>query len=286
MKFTMLAAGMLFATGAAAQIDSREGIALQNQILELRQQMQSLQQLQVQAGGAPPPPAQVDTQAPQGEGAAPGQSDVVAQLLVRVTSLEEEVRTLRGRVEELNNQQQRDHDDLAKQIGDLAFKLNQGAAPAGTPAPDGTTTFPADQPPAAPAPEKKPPPPHRTAEQALKVGGAALARRDYATAQSAAQEVLALGRGPRAADAQLLLARAQAGQHDYKAAAASYYTVYKAAPKSPRGGDALIGAANALNGMGNAKLACLTLTKFGAEFPHPDSAQRQAAAAARRRAGC
>jgi len=294
MKLTTLAAAcLLFATDAAAQIDSREGIALQNQILELRQQLQSLQQLQVQAGGPPPPAAPVDNQAtpyagaPQGQ--SPGSGDVVAQLLVRVSSLEEEVRTLRGRVDDLANQQQRDHDDLAKQIGDLAFKLNQSAAgaapPPGAPAADGTMSVPAvsgDTPPPALAP----PAPRRTAEQALKIGGAALARRDYPAAQAAAQEVLALGRGPRAADAQLLMARAQSGQHDYKGAAASYYLVYKAAPRSPRGGDALIGVANALTGMGDSKTACATLVKFGAEFPHQDTAQRQAAAAARKRARC
>jgi TolA-binding protein len=298
MKLTTLAAAfMLVATSAAAQIDSREGIALQNQILELRQQMQALQQLQVQAGGAPPAPAPApaDTPADSSQAGSPGQGDVVAQLLVRVSTLEEEVRTLRGRVEELSNQQQRDHDDITKQIGDLAFKLNQGAAGAtpGAPspdaaAPDGTLTVPGDQPlPAAP-PAAKPTPaaPHRTPEQSLKLGSAALARRDYAAAQAAAQDVLALGRGPRASDAQILLARAQAGQHDYKGAAASYYAVYKAAPKSPRGGDALIGVANAFTGMGDGKHACLTLVKFGAEFPHPDGAQRQAAAGARKRAGC
>ena len=123
--------GAPIALPALAQIDSREGIALQNQILELRQELQNLQQLQSQAGGQPtmaPPPVQQDQ---GGQQAAP--NDVVASLVVRVSALEEQMRSLQGRISEVANTEQHDHDDLAKQIGDLAFKLGQGAPPAGAP---------------------------------------------------------------------------------------------------------------------------------------------------------
>ncbi len=287
---------------AQSQVDSREGIALENEILELRQQLQQtqqqmagLQQLQAQAGGAAVPAPVPEGEAPPpvaAAGAAP--SDVVAQLLVRVSALEEQVRTLKGSVDELSNTQQRDHDDLTKQIGDLAFKVNPGAAAPGAgpaPAPDagaagepGTSSVPADMFPTAPAPA--PPAPHRTPEQMLKLGQAALARRDYDAAASAAEGVLALGPGPRAADAQYLLAHAEAGKHDYKTAAASYFAVYKASPRSTRGAESLIGVANAFLGMGDKPHACQTLVKFGAEFPHPDAALRGAAVSVRKRAGC
>jgi TolA-binding protein len=287
------------ATSAWAQVESREGIALENEILELRQQlqqvqaqMQGLQQLQVQAG-----PPQVAAPVPEGEGQPPppvasgAPTDVVAQLLVRISALEEQVRALQGRVDELSNTQQHDHDDLAKQIGDLAFKLN-GAAPGGTnpgaPAnagPAGTVeTVPGDLAPAPPPPS--PPPARRTPEQALKLGQAALARRDYDAAAAAAQEVLSAGRGPRTADAQYLLAHAEAGKHDYKAAAASYYAVYKASPRSVRAAESLIGVANAFLGLGDKPHACETMVKFGAEYPHPDAALHGAAASVRKRAGC
>ena len=290
----------LGASPAFAQMDSREAIGLQNEILELRQQMSQLQQFQTQATGG----GQSSLPPPMPEGGAPvsgASGDVVAQLVVRVSNLEEELRALGGRVSELENAEHRDHDELAKQIGDLAFKLGQGgAAPAsagaGGPGPSGELTPPQGgdaqpgmdlgytPPPSAPqsAPPASPPvPAHRTAELALKQGSAALARRDYAGAEAAAREVLALGHGPRLVDA-----RAQAGQHQYKEAAANYYGVYKANPRAPRAAEALLGVSNALIGLGNTAPACQALAKLGAEFPKPEAYVRAGVVSAKKRAAC
>src|SRR5579872_6114181 len=83
---------------AWAQLETREAIALQNQIMELRQQVQNLQD-QAGRGGTP---------TNLGRGAYPppstGSSDLVAQLLSRVDALEEQVRQLRGRIDETENQ--------------------------------------------------------------------------------------------------------------------------------------------------------------------------------------
>jgi TolA-binding protein len=235
---------------ALAQVESREGITLQNEILELRQQMANLQQL----GNQAVPPSQSNLGPPEQEGGPPpgyagGSGDAVAQLTVRVSALEEQVRTLEGRITELENTEHHDHDDLTKQIGDLAFKVGQGGAPAGEGAPaPGPDTLP---PPgaagtvpsvgddgaglAAPRQPRQPAiPPHRPPELALKQGNAALARRDYAAAEAAAREVLAMGHGAHTADANFLLAHAQAGQHQYQQAAATYYSIYKANPRTPR----------------------------------------------------
>lgn len=272
---------------ALAQIESREGIALQNQILELRQELQQLQQLQSQATGQPMAPPPQDAPAPPAEGAS---SDVVASLVVRVSALEEQMRNLQGRISDLANTEQHDHDDLAKQIGDLSFKLGQGAPPAGgspdpgmsAPPPAGSGMNLGAPPPPPPAPL----PTHRTAELALKQGNAALARRDYVAAEAAAREVLAAGHGPHGPDGQYLLARAQMGQHDYKASAASFYSVYKASPRSPRGAEGLLGVANALAGMSDTVDACQAVAKFNAEFPRPEPGLRAQAASVRKRAGC
>ncbi len=273
-----------------AQLESREAIELHNQILELQQEISQLQQLPSQANlgqsSLPPPEPEGGGPPPQAGGA---NGDVVAQLVVRVSALEEQMRTLEGRVSELENAEHRDHDDLAKQIGDLAFKLGQGpaAAAAGSgAAPEagglggsGVTMTPsvAPPPPATPA--------RRTPEMALKQGSAALARRDYPAAEAAAREVLALGHTPRSADASFLLARAEAGQHQYKDAAATFFGVYKANPKSPRSAEALLGVANSLVGLNNMPLACQALAKLAAEFPREDAAVRAGAASVRKRAG-
>ena len=274
---------------AHAQIDSREGIALHNEILELRQQMSQLQQMQSEAAGgggqsALPPPS------PEGGPVGPGPSgDAVASLVVRVATLEEQLRGLEGRISEVENAQHRDHDELSKQIGDLAFKLGQGGAPAASAPPGAELPPSAGMEPGTPAATLVPGVPaplHRAPELALKQGNAALARRDYAGAEAAAREVLASGRGPRLGDAAFLLARAQAGQHEYKDAAASFYGVYKTSPRGTRGAESLLGVANALIGMGDMVPACQAVAKVSAEFPRPEAYVRAGVASARKRAGC
>ena len=60
-----------------------------------------------------------------------GGGDLVAQLLSRVDALEEQVRQLRGRIDETQNQVQRQGADLGKRIEDMAFQTQnpQGGAP-------------------------------------------------------------------------------------------------------------------------------------------------------------
>ena len=91
---------------------------MQNQILELRRQMQALQDQSDRGGGSP---------TYLGRGAYPpaatrGGGDLVAQLLSRVGSLEEQVRQLRGRIDETQNQVQRQGAELGKRIEDMAFQ--------------------------------------------------------------------------------------------------------------------------------------------------------------------
>ena len=225
---------------------------------------------QVQSSLAPPQ----NEQAPPYQQQGGGSGDTAAQLVVRVGALEEQNRTLQGRVDDLTNQLQRDHDDLTKQIGDLAFKVGQGPASGGS-QPAETVT-------AAPRAPAAPPPARRTPEMALREGNAALARRDYAAAATAAREALA-GRSPRGTDAQFLLARAEAGQHDYKQAAADFYQAYNHAPRSPTAPVALLGVANTLIALNDSRDACQALSKLSAEFP---GAQKAGVASARKRAGC
>src|SRR5690348_11011047 len=109
-----------------AQMESREGIALQNQILELRRQVQALQQ-QLAAGGGPTAEA-----SPYPQVIAPGGSnETVAQLVARVGALEESMRSLRGRVEEIANAVRQQGADLSKRIDDLAFQVEHPQAGGG-----------------------------------------------------------------------------------------------------------------------------------------------------------
>lgn len=121
----------------------------------------------------------------------------------------------------------------------------------------------------------------------MQEGNAALARRDYGVAEATAREVLSGGKGgPRAGDAQFLLAQALMGKRDYPGAAVAYDDAYNRSRTGSRAPDALLGLANALAGLNDRANACGALDKLRTEFPAPRPNVREAAAAARGRSGC
>jgi TolA-binding protein len=278
MRFAVPAvvvATLFLITPARAQIDSREGIALQNQIYQLRQE---LQQVQNRSGnGAPPAPAY------QPQPQSSGGNDLVAQLLTRVDALEEQVRQLRGRIDETQNQVQQMQLDLNKKIDDLGFQMTSQAGQTAPPPPAGQSL----QPPPLPSASPRPAAP-RTPEVAMQEGFAALARHDYPAAEAIAKEVLANRTSPRAYDAKLLLAQALQGERQYPQAAVAYDDVYNLSRKGSHAQDALLGLANALASIQppEKRAACDTLARLNADFPQPRPEIREAAAATAQKAAC
>jgi TolA-binding protein len=271
---------------AAAQMQSREGIALQNQILELQHEIQTLAQRGGGGGygGYPAPAAGY----PPGAGASAATSDITARLLTRVDALESAVRELRGQVEQLNNQVQQQTAQLGKRIDDLQFQVQNPATPAAPARAPAAAASPAPSrqaagPPATPAP---PAPGRRTPELSLQEGDAALARHDYAAAEQSARAVLANRASPRAYDAQFLLAEALMGQRQYSQAAIAYDDAYNRQKKGAHAPEALLGLADALVAINEKRAACDTLTKLHAEFPNPRGDLRDRAAQAGKRAAC
>jgi TolA-binding protein len=304
------------APGAWAQVDSREGIALQNEIYQLRSQVQQLQSQQGGGGGSYQP-------APRISG---NTSDLVTQLLTRVDNLEDQVRQLRGTVEQLQNQSQQQSLDLNKKIDDLKFQLGQGsgvpqtqgAVPMGAAPNQGLpgsgyqgsppTNYQPQAYPASPQPgyltppqpgqtPSPPPPPQpalpparpnapRTPEIAMQDGNAALARRDYAAAESAAREVLANRTSPRAYDAKLLLAQALEGEKQFPQAAVAFDDAYNWSRKGSHAQDSLIGLASALTAIKEDKAACDTIGRLRSDFPQVRPDLRPAVTAAAQKAGC
>ena len=280
-------------------VATREGIALSNQIAELRRDLQDLRE-QISRGGGSSGGAY---SALGGYRAAPAQaatggSDLTAQLLQRVSELEDEVRRLHGRVDEADNARQRQSEDLQKQIADLNFKLDGAGGGAGSGGGGsgggglGGGTRPHSPPPpllvppAAPVPAAPGVPARRPAELALHEGNAALARRDYAAAEAAAREVLAGPKTPHLADANFLLAQAMAGRRDWARAAVAYGDAYDRGKPGPRAADALVGLAVSLTNLNDKKSACQALDKLRVEFPNPRPDLRDSAVAARQHAGC
>ena len=272
-------ATLLLASAAPvlAQVDSREGIALQNQIYQLRQELRGLQDQLARGGGGSSRPSAYA--APQQQS---GGNELLAQLLTRVDALEEQVRQLRGRIDETQNQMQRHNDDLSKRIDDLAFQMS---VPAGAKPAAGSTAGPAPATTPPPAPPARPAGP-RTPEAALQEGNAALARRDYTAAEASAREVLSNRTSPRAYDARLLLAQALTGQRQYAQAAIAYDDTYTSSRKGNHAQDALLGLANSLTAINEKKAACDTLGRLRTEFPQPRADVATGATAAAQKAGC
>jgi TolA-binding protein len=271
---------------AVAQIDSREGIALQNQIYQLRQELRAVEDQAARGGSGPrqptyaPPPQQLG-----------GGNDLLAQLLTRVDALEEQVRQLRGRIDETQNQMQRQNDDLSKRVDDLAFQVSpQGGQPSGSgrlaASPGGGQGPAPTQPVSPPPPRQAAPSGPRAPELALQEGNAALTRRDYPAAEAAAREVLANRTSPRAYDAQFLLAQALAGERQYPQAAVAYDDVYNRARTGSHAQDARLGLASSLTAINEKKAACDVLSRMPGEFPRlrPDISAGMTATA--QKAGC
>ncbi len=295
---------ILVATGgsARAQLESREAISLQNQILELRHELEQSQN----AGGAPvAPPVSGRGGSPGDQSGAGGDpTGLTPQLLDRVQTLEGQVRDLRGELDQLSNQVQQQNAALSKQVGDLGFAVQQahGGVGAASPPAGGAPSQELDADPGAdqggapgsapgvPASAGRPqvpaPPVHRTPEATLAAGNAAVARRDYAGAEADARSVLAGPRSPRQVDAQFLLGQSLAGQRQYQQAAVAYYDAYNRSPRSGRAPDALLGVSASLLAVGDKPSACQALAKLHAEFPSPAPRARNAYFALRGRAGC
>ena len=271
---------------AHAQAESREGIYLQNQILQLRQELEGLRR---SGGGGSGLAAPV----PRGGGGAAPSGELLSQILERVGALEEELRRMRGRLDETEFRNRQLGQAVEKLQGDVDFRFQQlegggggrqrgggggSAAVEPAPAPRPTSPPPQPRPPAEPGP--------RTPERAIAEGQAALNRREYAAAEAAAREALAARNSPRVADAQMLLADALAGKRDHAGAALAYNDAYTRARTSPRAPDALLGLANSFTVLGHKREACDTLDDLRSNFPNLRPPQAERAAETRRRAGC
>ncbi len=265
---------------APLRAQTREEIEQRNQQLE--QQYQSEQPPPSNLAPATPYGGSGDAEAPRRGGSAPG---LTSQLLSRVQVLEDQVRSERGRIDDLTNQMQRQDADLSKQISDLQFKLGQGgASAAASPTSGGSGSLEAPRAAAPPADAERAL--RRTPERALQQGNAALARRDYPAAESAAREVLAAGASPRANDAQFLLAQSESGQGRHQQAAADFYDAYNRSPRSGRAPAALLGVATSLLALNDTRDACQAIAKIDAEFPNLSPSIHRAVVGTRARAGC
>lgn len=252
----------------AQDVSSREGLALQNQILALKQQLDQVQS----AGGSGALAAPSTVSAPSGG----SNGDLTAQLLERVNTLEQQQREMRGEIDQLTNDLQKQTAALSKQVSDAQFAMQNGGGGGAAAAAPATT---AETVAASPAKATTP-------DALLAAGKTALKQRDYTTAYDNAEAALKNAKGNFKVDAQFLLAQSLAGQKQYRQSAVAYYDAYRQAPKSARAPDALLGVSASLLAMGDKKAACQALGKLKSEFPTPAPRVARAAESYTAKGGC
>lgn len=281
-----------FASAQAQMISSREGIALENQILELRQQMQAMQQGGGNGGSALGAPA------PQAPGESGGASAaLLPNMLQQVQTLTDEVQSLRGRVDTLEHEVATQHDQLNQELGDLKFQMGQNGQGGGQGAPTGQNgTLPPGQPgggtlgtmPASP----EHPPQHPAAahpalrpEASLTAARRALGARQYQAAEADARAVIAhQGKNAGGGAAELTLGDALSRQGKHQEAAIAYDDAYNANRRGKQAPDALLGLANSLTALHQNQEACATLGSLTGQSSSAGLASR--VRLARQRAHC
>lgn len=200
-------------------------------------------------------------------------NELVTRLLERVSSLEGQVRTLRGDVDQLTNQVHQDEANTSKQLSDMQFAQQEASA---------------HHVPAKVAPQNdshKAPP--LTAAENLQKGSAALKAHHYAEAERHAREALQTAHSSSGkTEAQFLLAQALAGQKSYRQAAVAYYDTYSKNPQSKRAPEALLGVSGAMLGLNNKPAACEALQRLKHEFPNASERVKASEKVFRSRASC
>jgi TolA-binding protein len=121
----------------------------------------------------------------------------------------------------------------------------------------------------------------------LHTAQAALARHDYATAETNAKAVLANTKSSAEGyKAQYILAQSLAGQNRPSDAAIAYDNAYNRDRTGPYAPGSLLGLANALTDIQQASAACDTLASLNSQFPTPPAGMGPSIQAAEKRANC
>jgi len=286
--FALTAFAVLLPLGAAhgqPLVQSQEGIALQNEILQLQQQVQQLQGNGGSAlgGGNAPAPS-----SDNGGGAAPA-NGLVASLVTQVQQLQSQVQDLSGKVDELQNQVNTQHDATEKEIGDLKFQMTNGAAPAAAPAAAGAQAAASAAAPQSLAASSPPPaaaaasPPKAALKDALTAYG----KHDYAGAAALAQSIVSKNKSaPEAYRAQYLLAQSLSAQGKSQDAAIAYDDSYNMNRTGSYAPQSLLGLAGSLAAINQNEAACSTIASLNSQFPTPPAGMQPRIDAVSKRANC
>lgn len=262
-------------------IQSQEGIALQNEILQLQQQ---IQQLQTQGGGNGSSSLGGGGPAPSAGG---GGSSLVPTLLTQVQQLQGQVQSLNGQVSDLQHQVQTQNDQTQKELSDLKFQMSNGGSGGQAPA----VTMPAGGMPAGSVPPVAATPPSASAlnnpKAALQAAIDAYGKHEYATAQKLAQVIVTSHKSaPQAYRAQYLMAQSYTAEGDSQNAAVAYYNSYNMNKNGTYAPRSMLGLASSLAAINQNQEACETLASLNSQYTTPSPGMKSDIDAVSKRAHC
>lgn len=293
-------AAVIFLGCPFAFAQSGETAALVNRINQLENQVQTLSR-QVYRGDTPSSSrAQVMPMAPASDG---GSDPATADILVRLSQLETQLREMTGRLEEREYEVSQLSTRLEKSLQDIETRLTaleHGSAPAAAPTGDAGAMPPqpaaqeGGAPPqdqvlgSMPAPVTDIPESARaTAEGLYEYGFTLLRQGDYPGAEKAFTDFLAkYSTHALAGNAQYWLAETFYVRNDLNKAARLFAEGYQKYPKSSKAADNLLKLAISLSRLNKKEDACVTLGQLRKDFPDETGPVAVRADQERSRLGC
>lgn len=267
-------------------------------------------------GAAPQAPAVPQTPAlpsPVSPSVVPGANPGIARLELRMSQLEQDLRSVTGRMEDVSFQLRKLDDRLDKLAADIEYRLGQakangGAAAASTaPASDNaaaiaagggavTSTPRAAQSPAsdteAPAPSSSPStqtaslPPKTPREQYARAFSQ-LEKRQYEEAAAGFSEFLkANPNDPLADNARYWLGESYYARGQFGRSAELFLDAYEKNKSGPKAPDTLLKLGLSLSGLDKNKEACATFRELNRAFPNAPDAVKERAAQEGKRLSC
>jgi tol-pal system protein YbgF len=241
--------------------------------------------------------------------AAPGNPAMV-RLEVRMSQLEEDIRTVTGRLEDVTYQLRKLDERLTKLAADTEYRLNQGKSSAGgegtgadaSARTDGTVAAgggavastprvpaadaEAASAPAQPAQKTASLPPKSPREQYAQAFSL-LEKQDYAAAATAFSEFLKANPGdPLADNARYWLGETYYARGDYARSAEVFLDGYEKNKSSPKAPDTLLKLGLSLVGLDKKKEACASFRELNRAFPDAPATIRDRAAQEGKRINC
>lgn len=260
---------------------SRQVIALQNQVAQLKAQVSQLQSQNMYADNSSDKHRKKKHNDDSADSTA--NSNLLPDLVSRINNLEDQQRVMRGELDDLSNQLKTQTDLINKKIDDMNFAAGHGdtanvdankAASVGAGASSAAIAA------------SKTGGANNATGNTLKDGQQALLNGDFQKAESIARQLLTTSEGSKSVNAQFLLAQAQAGQGNFKASSVSYYTVFKNFPKSSKAPVALLGVGYSLVKNGKAQEACQALGLLHNKYPNASDQVKKSASKLSQKAKC